>query len=114
MNNLREQNIVDRCIDVLRQRGCYVWRQNSAALPVKDSYGERTIRCTSVNGVSDVIGLTPDGRFVAVECKRGGNGPSGDQQEFLNAVNRRGGLGLIVYDVVDLEQILDRELRRAS
>lgn len=110
----REQNIVDDCLTALRSRGAFAWRQNSAALPVKDRYGERTIRCTSINGVSDILGILPGGRLVAVECKRAGNMPSNDQRDFLDAVNRRGGLGLVVYDAIDLEEIIDRELRRAS
>jgi hypothetical protein len=71
----------------------------------------RLIRFCSALGASDILGVLPGGRFVAVECKRPGNVPTDDQREFLNAVNRRGGLALLVYDAVDLAEIIDRELQ---
>jgi hypothetical protein len=111
---LREQDIVNACLEVLRYKGVFAWRQNQGRLPVKDRSGARLVSFTSINGVSDIIGVLPDGRFLAVECKRPGNVPTGDQQDFLNAVRRRRGLALVITDAEDLAETLDRELTRGS
>jgi len=105
--NLLERDIVLACLELLKFRGVFAWRQNQGAMKKRDSTGERTIRFTSINGVSDIIGVLRDGRFLAVECKRPGNGPTEEQSYFLDAVRRRGGIALIVYDVDDLAETLD-------
>lgn len=110
----REQDIVNGCLDLLRLHGVFAWRQNVGRLPVKDRSGERLVRFASVNGISDIIGVLPGGRFLAIECKRPGNRPTEDQQAFLDAVNRRGGLTVVIYDADDLEEIIARELRRSE
>jgi len=111
--NPREQDVVRACLDMLWLRGVFAWRQNCGAFKVGRGDHKRFVRATNVNGVSDILGVLPNGRFLAVECKRQGNTPTEDQRTFLNAVNRRGGLGLVVYDADDLAEILDRELRKA-
>ncbi len=111
----RERNLVKACLDLLRFRGVFAWRQNcgGVSMPVGADRRERFVRFTSINGVSDIIGILPNGRFLAVECKRAGNKPTPDQIEFMNAVRRRGGVALVVYDVANLADILDRELQKA-
>lgn len=110
---LREQDIVRACLEVLKLRGVFAYRQNQGAFN-PPGHRERFVRFTSINGISDIIGVMPGGRFLAVECKRPGNVPTGDQQAFLDAVNRRGGLGVVVTDAADLADILDREMRLSA
>lgn len=110
---IREQDIVRGCLDVLRLHGVFAWRQNQGRLPVKDRSGKRLVRFTSINGISDIVGVLPDGRLVAVECKVPGNVPTEDQQAFLDAVRRRGGLAVVIYDAADLAAILKHEGRPA-
>lgn len=103
-----EADVLKACLALLRFRRIFHWRQNQGAATTRNSKGEeRTIRFTSINGVSDIIGVLRDGRFLAVECKRPGNGPTEEQKAFLDAVRRRGGVALIVYDVDDLAETLD-------
>lgn len=81
-----------QCLSFLQQNGIFVWRQNSGAVRV----GKRFIRFTSIKGVSDIIGLTSDGRFIAVECKREKGGVlSPEQKMFLESVKRNGGIGIV-------------------
>lgn len=89
----REQDIVRACLDLLRFRGIFAWRQNCGAV-VQDRRGrrERFVRFTSIKGVSDIIAVLPGGRVAVIECKRPGNVPTEEQKAFLNAVTRRGGL----------------------
>ena len=110
-----EQGIVRACLDLLRLRGIFCWRQKcgGVSLQVGADHRERFVRFTSINGVSDIIGVLPGGRIICVECKRPGGRLTPDQIEFQNAVRRRGGLALVIYDDADLADILDRELRKA-
>ena len=110
---VREQDIVRACLAVLRLRGVFAYRQNQGAFHPQGK-NQRFVRFTSINGISDIIGVMPNGRFIAVECKRSGNVPTADQQTFLDAVNRRGGLGIVITDAADLAEILDRELGDAD
>ena len=81
-----------QCLSFLQQNGIFVWRQNSGAVRV----GKRFVRFTSIKGVSDIIGLTSDGRFIAVECKRERGGVlSPEQKKFLESVKRNGGIGIV-------------------
>ena len=113
-SDLRETDIVRGCLEVLRLRNVFAFRVNCGAMKVGRGEQRRFLRFTSINGVSDIIGVLPDGRFLGIEVKRAGNVPSDDQRAFLDAVTRRGGLALLIYDVADLISILDRELDSAS
>jgi hypothetical protein len=94
-------------IKLIRQEasnyGAVLWRNNSGAF--KDAKG-RLIRFGLANDSavhnkkkksSDLIGLAPDGRFLAVECKKSGWKYTGTeeeraQKEYLDFVNERGGI----------------------
>ena len=58
---------------------------------------------SGMKGASDIIGLTKDGTFLAVECKIKPNRPTESQQAFLLEVTNRGGLAIVAYDIDDLE-----------
>ena len=57
---------------------------------------------TGTKGVSDILGVLPDGRFMAIEVKRPGNKATQLQQQFLDNVNDKKGLGFIAYSVDDV------------
>lgn len=69
-------------------------------------------------GVSDIIGILPrgiaestGGRFLAIEVKRPGGKVSPHQAQFIDRVNRMGGLGFVAYsaqDVIDRLGVQDR------
>ncbi len=92
-------------MEYLRARRIFHWRQNSGAFMAGSG---RWVRCCSIRGVSDILGVLPDGRFLAVECKRGRGGRvSPEQSEFLANVNANGGVGIVVQSVEELEARLD-------
>ena len=53
-------------------------------------------------GSSDLIGFTADGKFLAIECKAGRGKATPMQQNFIDAVNRAGGIGIIARSVQDV------------
>lgn len=108
----READVLHACLDLLRLRGVVAWRQNQGAMKQAGRNGrERFIRFAGIRGISDIIGVLPDGRFLAIECKRPGQRPTPDQLAFLEAVNRAGGLGIVVYDVAELDAAIRQEDR---
>lgn len=58
----------------------------------------RYIHFAGVTGISDIIGMTPSGQFLSIECKVGRNTPTKEQTEFMERVRRAGGVALLVYN----------------
>ena len=103
----KEQSLVKQLMQYLALKGIFAWRQNQGA--VKSVYGGkvRFFRFASVKGISDIIGVLPDGRMLAIEAKVGRNKPSDDQEAFLSSINDSGGLGFVAYSLDDVMKGLD-------
>ncbi|MBI4151622.1 hypothetical protein HY496_01515 [Candidatus Woesearchaeota archaeon] len=56
-------------------------------------------------GVSDLLACSPIGEFVAIEVKTGYNKPTNEQAQFLEDVNKKGGIGFTAYS---LEDVIDK------
>ncbi len=59
-------------------------------------------------GISDVLGILKDGRFIAVECKIKPNKPTQFQLDFLEEITKRGGVGIVAYDLEDVQKELSK------
>jgi VRR-NUC domain-containing protein len=57
-------------------------------------------------GMSDMIVCLPDGRFAAIEVKKKGNKPTQEQLQFLEAVHRANGIGIVAYSLDDVMKLL--------
>lgn len=57
---------------------------------------------SGVNGVSDIIGLLPGGRFLAIEVKTDRGKATPRQDKFIRDVNEEGGLAFIARSVDDV------------
>jgi hypothetical protein len=64
------------------------------------------------DGSSDLIGWTPDGKFVALEIKTPEGKVSPEQQHFIDVVNSAGGFGAVIRDEKMLKKELDAWCRR--
>ena len=117
----READVLSGCLQWLRMRGVWCWRQNQGAIPLKDG-GYR--RFVGLEGVADILGILPQtvqvmgddgpvtfGNLLAVETKRPGEKPRPSQDDFLRQVNERGGVGVCVHSVGELEEALAPFLR---
>ncbi len=60
--------------------------------------------------VSDLLGILPGGRFLAVELKSRGGKVTQAQRSFLDHVTAAGGVALVISDLAEL----DRELARLT
>lgn len=87
-------------ITLLRLHNYHVWRQGNA--PVYDKRKGVYRQNTVYKGVPDVIGLTPDGRFIGIEIKVGSDIMSVDQQMFKTDTEARNGIYIEVRTIEDV------------
>lgn len=106
--NLSEKDLQNSLINYLNARGHFVWRNNSGVS--KSSYttksGISKVRMwrAGIKGGSDIIGISKDGRFIAIECKSGYNKASELQSMFLDDIKRRGGIAILAYKFEDVSE----------
>lgn len=94
-----EREIQKACLQYLKARGIFCWRQNNAPVPAP---GGGFRRFVGMPGLSDILGILPGGKFLAVEVKRPKKEPTLDQLKFLEQVTELGGLGCCVHSVEEL------------
>lgn len=97
---------------VAASMGFSLWRNNSGAMTdergrmVRFGLGNMSKRLSDKWKSSDLIGIGPGGRFVAVECKAPGwTRPTNDRERaqaaFLGNVEALGGIGLFATSIAD-------------
>jgi hypothetical protein len=103
-----EGELVKAVLEYLTLKGCYAFRNNSG-LTVREYKGKRHVIRAGVVGGADILGCTPDGRFLAIEAKIGRNKPTPAQLDFLDEIWTRGGIGIVVYPA-DYAEKIDKAL----
>lgn len=99
-----ESNILNDCMIALSKSGATVFRNNTGVL--KDANG-RPVRFGLCPGSSDIIGICPDGKFLAVECKAAKGRVSDKQRKFIDNVTRQGGRAGVAWCAEDAVRIME-------
>lgn len=100
---LAEHDIQKQILEYLAIRHIFAWRQNSGAVVYQDQYeNRRFVRFASVNGISDILGILPDGRMLAIEVKKRGKKPSKKQRIFLETIRENNGVAIVAYSLDDV------------
>lgn len=86
---MKESDIQRLIMLALSEAGCVVWRNNTGVL--KNAAGI-PIKFGLCVGSSDLIGIAPGGRFLAVEIKTPKGKATPEQIRFIDAVRARGGI----------------------
>lgn len=86
---MKESDIQRLIMLALSEAGCLIWRNNTGVL--KNAAGI-PIKFGLCVGSSDLIGLTPTGKFLAVEIKTCKGRATTEQLRFIEAVRARGGI----------------------
>ena len=102
-----EGAVVRSCLDYLAIKQIVAWRNNTVG--TFDPATKRMRRNPGRNGVADILGILPGGRFLAIECKAGKGRLSPDQVEFQRDIIRQGGLHIVAYRVEDVIEVLEAE-----
>jgi hypothetical protein len=94
-----EAEITSAIRSLLKTVGVFAWKNWSGPM-------------SSPKGIADILGCW-QGRFVAIEVKRPGGRTTPEQERFLEAVRRHGGIAFVarsIDDVIDGLGIQDRFL----
>lgn len=103
---MRESEIQKAILDLLRMKyKIFCWKSNNVGVYIK---AKNAYMPAGIKGVSDIIGLLDNGRFLAVEIKKPKCHPTKYQKEFLAKVNKKGGLGFVARSIDDVEKELQR------
>lgn len=60
-----------------------------------------------IKGIADILGIFPNGKFLAIEVKTKTGRVSEDQKEFLDRINKMGGLAFVARGVDCVEKHFD-------
>ncbi len=96
---LTETQLVRQILDYLALRKIFAFRVNTMGVPTWRNGKIDGFRPAPTTGVSDILGVMPNGRFLAIEAKVGSNKPSPNQEQFLANVRKSKGIALVVYDL---------------
>jgi hypothetical protein len=97
-----ESAVLAGCLRYLEKAGIYHWRNSTGAVRIAPG---RFIRFGKV-GSSDIEGILPGGRFLAVEVKAARGRLSPEQRQFLAEVQSLGGLAVTVRGWRELADML--------
>lgn len=76
-----EKKVKDKVVSILKDKGAYYF------FPATHGFGR--------SGVPDVVACV-NGRFLAIECKAGGNKPTALQEREIKAIRAAGGVAIVV------------------
>lgn len=100
---IKEDEVLRDCLAYLQLNGVYCWRNNTGA--TKTAHG--FVRYGKV-GSSDILGILPNGKFIAVECKREKGGVvSEKQKEFLEMIVKNQGVAIVANSIESLQEKLN-------
>ena len=80
----------------------YVWKNETTG--THNGIGWQKAKRYVKIGASDILGILPGGRFLAIEVKANYNNPTEEQQLFIDDINKKGGLAFVAksrQDVID-------------
>lgn len=96
-----EKDIQRTILDWLQLKHIFCWRENTMG-SIHNHNGRQFFRPNDMVGKSDIIGVLPDGRFLAIEVKRKGGKVSEAQQSFISNVLGNGGVAFVAMSLEDL------------
>ena len=100
--NKPEAQVLNSCLRYLEARNIFHWRNNTGAVQI--AHG-RFMRFGK-KGSSDIIGVLPDGRFLAIETKSIKGRLSPEQKAFIEKVRGLGGVAILARSLRELDEAL--------
>ena len=102
---MKESEIMKAIMIEASRLGARLFRNNVGVL--RDNRGNY-IRYGLCPGSSDLVGWTPEGRFLAVEIKRPGKYPTPMQEAFLQAISQSGGRAFVAHSLDEFNKEFSR------
>lgn len=95
----REAFILKGVLELLKLRGIKHWRLNIQGRIIHTGKHSAVQAPSGQKGMSDIIGLTANGKFIAIEVKRRGGYLTQSQLKFLTDIKNSNGEAIIVSDL---------------
>lgn len=105
-----ENDIQNSILIYLNMVGIFAWKNKSQGTfdPSRGIFRKAKGKHT-INGTSDILGILPGGRFLAIEVKRPSTRKqtTPDQRRFIEEINKNGGLAFVACSMTEVKEILD-------
>lgn len=102
---VNEKDLQKEILDYLQKvLGIFCWRNNTGAF-----YKNNHFYRFGKPGASDIIGILPDGKFLAIEVKRPHGKLKPDQRMFLDEIGCNGGVAIVARSLDDVVSGLDNK-----
>jgi hypothetical protein len=103
-----EKPIENSILDFLSSVGIFAWKNQSVGVYDKSrKVYRKSNNVHHINGVSDILGILPDGRFLAIEVKHPSrkNTATDNQRLFIDLIEKNKGVAFIAWD---LDMVIER------
>lgn len=100
---MKEADYQSAILEYLEYKHIFAWKNHSVGIFNKKSGGYIPLGMT---GVSDILGILPDGRFLAIEVKKPGGRLTQNQIDFLAIINKNGGVAFMAITIDDVKEHL--------
>ena len=103
---ISENAVTNEILEYLAWKGIYAWKnKNIPTFDPKRNVFRRAGKY-EIRGVSDIIGVMQNGTILCIECKTGYNKASDVQNEFIDNINKAGGIAFVAYGIDDVKKYL--------
>ena len=103
-----EKEIENSILAYLQTQKGFFWKNQSVGVwdNVRKTYRKPNNRF-HINGVADVLGCLPGGKFIALEVKTKRGRATQNQKDFLQRISMLGGKAAIVKSIDDVKAVLE-------
>lgn len=115
--NNYEKQIESGILTYLKLKGIYAWKNNSTGVfDPKTKKFRKNKNPFVLNGVSDILGILPNGSLLAIEVKLDNTHltkktyPTEDQKTFMENINKHRGVAFVARSVEDVASVLSKIL----
>lgn len=107
-----EKQIEIQILQMLRLCNVFCWKMDRQGTFDPKLKSFRTNRNPfKIKGVSDILGILPNGQFLAIEVKSEKGKLSKEQQAFLDNVKLNGGVGVVAKNISQVVEGLREQLK---
>jgi hypothetical protein len=104
-----EKIIEQEILTWLMVKGVFCWKNVTGGYFDGKRYRKQSSKF-AINGVSDILGLFPDGRFMAIEVKSEKGRVSPDQKHFIDLINSNGGFAFVAKSLDEVMFMIEAEI----
>lgn len=108
---MRETDLVYAILEFLAARRIMAWRNNTGGVTYPGKDGKEYHVRFNKKGHPDIGGIMPNGRALAIECKRRGKKPTKEQREFLEDAVAHNALAFWTDDMDEAMRVVDLALK---